>query len=526
MAATQTLVAGQIKNQQPQERAGSVPLLATAALTVLAVLIHGYHPYAEDGGIYLPGILKLIHPELYPTWTGFVTAQTRFSLFAPAIAAIVRFTGVSVMSCIFGVYILSIWGTLYAAWLVVLRCLESREARYGAVAILALCITAPAAGTSLLLMDPYVTARSISTPLGLLAVVGTLDFISEYKQSGCVRRRSLALAVGSLLIAAAMHPLMASYAASCVILLVCASISNTLLRSLSFAGLGVLALLVATLINLIAPTPPQGYAAVAFSRTYWFLSGWHWYEIAGLVAPLLLLAAMTRNTSVLNECGRWLANMGVCAGLIGVEVSLIFARHSAHNYFVAMLQPLRIFHMVYIVMILLTGAMLAAVFLEGDPVRWTATFLVLGALVFFVQIQTFSHSSHIELPGRSPANDWERGFVWIRNNTPEDATFALDAKYIDSAGEDAQSFRAIAERSSIPDYTKDGGIAAVDPPLTSEWTSGETIQSGLAIMTDDQRRAKLAPAHVQWLVLPRSSVTILACPYQNRAMKVCRVPAG
>ena len=86
MAATQTLITRQIENKRPQERFDPVPLLVTASLTVFAILIHGYHPYAEDGGIYLPGILKLVHPELYPTWTGFVTAQTRFSLFAPAIS--------------------------------------------------------------------------------------------------------------------------------------------------------------------------------------------------------------------------------------------------------------------------------------------------------------------------------------------------------------------------------------------------------------------------------------------------------
>ena len=49
------------------------------------------------------------------------------------------------------------------------------------------------------------------------------------------------------------------------------------------------------------------------------------------------------------------------AGLIGLEVSLLFAHQSAHNYFVAMLQPLRIFHMMYIVLFLLTGASLAEV---------------------------------------------------------------------------------------------------------------------------------------------------------------------
>jgi len=285
LAATQTLITRQIENKRPQARFDPVPLLVTASLTVVAILIHGFHPYAEDGGIYLPGILKLVHPELYPTWTGFVTAQTRFSLFAPSLAGLVRFTGMGVMPWLFTVYVLSIWGTLYSAWLIALRCFESAEARYGAVAILALCMTAPAAGTSLLLVDPYVTARSLSTPLGLLAIAGTLDIISDFKQSSRVKVRALVLTGGSLVIAAAMHPLMASYAACCVLLLVCASISNVLLRTLAFAGAALFALIVATLVQLLAPLQPPGYATVAHTRYYWFLSAWQWYEIVGLIAP-------------------------------------------------------------------------------------------------------------------------------------------------------------------------------------------------------------------------------------------------
>ena len=284
MAATQALVAPKVDNEQPQSGSLAWSLLLTALLTLVAVLIHGYHPYAEDGGIYLPGILKLLHPELYPTWTGFATAQTRFSEFAPLVAGMVRLSGVNVMNCLFCIYLLSIWSTLHASWLIAARCLRSVEARWGGVVILALCMTMPAAGTSLLLVDPYVTARSVSTPLGLLAILGTLDVISGFKRSGVVRIRSLALSVAGLVCAALMHPLMASYTACCLVVLVCASISDRLLRNLALAGVLLFALLAAMLVNFLAPAQPAGYTAVAQTRSYWFLSGWHWYEIAGLAA--------------------------------------------------------------------------------------------------------------------------------------------------------------------------------------------------------------------------------------------------
>ena len=42
---------------------------------------------------------------------------------------------------------------------------------------------------------------------------------------------------------------------------------------------------------------------------------------------------------------------------------------------------------------------------------------------------------------------------------------ALDAQYITKPGEDAQGFRAIAERSALPDYSKDGGVVTNKPEL-------------------------------------------------------------
>ena len=523
MAATQTLLARQSEQSQPKHRFDITPVTLTAALTVVAVLIHGYHPYAEDGGIYLPGIFKLIHPELYPAWTGFVTAQTRFSLFAPSIAAVAKLTGLGVMPLVFCVYLLSIWTTLYAGWMIAARCCDVRGARIGAVTTLALCMTAPAAGTSLLLVDPYVTARSISTPCGLLAIAGALNLISEFRRTSQLGFRAILLCAAPLLISVVMHPLMGSYAIGCVLLLVCASIQRPMWRMAAFGTVGCFAITLAAIVTVLAPAQSHAYATAAVSRNYWFLSAWHWYEIAGLIAPLVVLWGITRRNTFLNESAGWLAQMAISAGVIGVTVSLMFAHQSSRSYMVAMLQPLRIFQIVYILLFLLLGAFLSITLLENDPVRWTAMVVVVGALMFFVQVETFPHSAHIEAPWRSSTNDWERGFAWIRGNTPTSAKFALDARYIDSPGEDSQNFRAIAERSSAPDYTKDDGIAAIEPGLTSEWIAGEAIQSGLASSSDAERQARLRPSGIEWLVLPKNSMTSFGCPYQNDSMKVCRV---
>jgi hypothetical protein len=66
------------------------------ALTFLAFLVNGYHPYAEDGGIYLPEIKRLLDPGLYPRGAEFVVGHLQYSLFAPMMAGLIRESRLSV----------------------------------------------------------------------------------------------------------------------------------------------------------------------------------------------------------------------------------------------------------------------------------------------------------------------------------------------------------------------------------------------------------------------------------------------
>src|SRR3954451_9111668 len=59
-------------------------------ITPLAVLIHGYHPTAEDAEIYLPGILKLVHPSLFPRNAAFFQSHAGMTLFPNLIADSIR----------------------------------------------------------------------------------------------------------------------------------------------------------------------------------------------------------------------------------------------------------------------------------------------------------------------------------------------------------------------------------------------------------------------------------------------------
>jgi hypothetical protein len=376
-----------------------------------------------------------------------------------------------------------------------------------------------------MLMDPYVTARSISTPFALLALVGMLEFLMS--QGG--RWRGFALCCATLLVAAMVHPLMAAYALGCVIALGCLLAPSRAMRVWGTLGLCCSGVAVAAVLQASAPPESADYLRVAMTRSYWFPGEWHWYEKVGLVAPLIIVGVVAFGRRREGDAARVsLARMAVAAGVTAVVVAGLFARTGLATHLVARLQPLRIFQIAYVLMILEVGATLAERALQRRKVAWVAAFGLLAGVMVFVERQTFPESAHIELPKElpwsTPKSEWEKAFAWISRNTPKDALFAVDADYITKPGEDAQSFRAIAERSVLPDYSKDGGETAITPQLTAAWTRGEAAQTRLSAASDARRLASLRPLGVTWLVLERDAVTGFVCDYVNGAVKVCRLP--
>jgi hypothetical protein len=144
--------------------------------------------------------------------------------------------------------------------------------------------------------------------------------------------------------------------------------------------------------------------------------------------------------------------------------------------------------------------------------------------MFAVSKSQYSYSRHIEWPTGTSPNPWVSGFLWIRNNTPKDAVFALDPNYMAIAGEDQHGFRAIAERSMLSDAIKDSGAVSLFPQLTADW---ENQQRALAGWTHFQAAdfARLAREYpVTWVVVQLPAPIGLICPYRNTAIAVCRIP--
>ena len=544
-----------------QRRERSFALLLVGALTLFAVAIDGYHPCAEDGGLYMAGVKRLLDPALYPHSTAFVLEPMRHSLFAPTVAAAVRLTHLSLPVVLLAFHLASIWLTLFAAWMLAVRCWTSRPARIGAVVLLACWLALPIAGTALLFMDPYATARSLSTPAMVLALLGALDMTargSPFPSQKRKRQRGLLLCAASLAVAAAMHPLMAAYALGATLMLLAARSPNRTLRLCATAALATSALALAACLQAVARPESAAYLRIAMTRTYWFPAQWRWYELAGLAAPLAILTIFAfrkpgapsiplgalsiprslrngwelasqylgRTGEEANDASRALARMAIAVGATSCLIALLFARAAAATHLIARLQPLRAFQIVYLVLALTLGATLGERILRRRAWRWAAAMLLLGGISFTAGRTAFPNSNHLELPGTAPRNPWAQAFLWARDHTPKDALFALDADYINAPGEDAQCFRAIAQRSALPDYSKDGGEASIAPGLTADWVRGQAAQQSLSApsTTDERRVAALQPLGVTWLVLQEGATTRLNCPYANSAVKLCHLP--
>jgi len=522
--------------------------LVLAALTALTLFIQGYHPFSEDGGLYVAGIEYKLNPTLFPHYTVFVTEHLRFSVFAPVLAALVHITHLPLVWVLLLTDLFSIWLTFYAARQLLRRCAVTEPAQLAGLCLLGVFWTLPIAGTSLLLMDPYVTGRSLSTPLSILAIAFALEPWKRvrvaHSSRGFMRDewetttawRSLLCCTASLLIAALFHPLMAAYALAFIIVLRATRLPR---RRLYWTLLLFAALALAALLQFLAATESPAIIAAERSRYYWFLSQWQWFELLGLVGPLIILALLLRRyrnrPSPPDQTAATLCYACIAAGILAILVVLVFAHEDAPKHLVARMQPLRIFLPIYAVMTLLLGATLMQQAMDArqrfhSPITRrilaalpALTLVALAATMFMVQRLAYPSSFHTELPWlaeRSP-NPWVQVFLWARDNTPSDALFALDAKYVNEDGEDAQTFRAIALRSALPDFSKDGGEAAITPQLAAIWQPAATAQVNLSTEPSALRDANLAPFNPTWMILHSTATTTHPCPYNNGTIKVC-----
>ena len=477
-------------------------------LTAAALLVHGYHPYAEDAEIYLPGIEKILHPQLFPQGQEFFASHANLTFFPNLIAFSLRVTHLPLETGLFIWHVASIFLLLLACWQLSGLLFENARARWCGVCLVAGLLTIPVAGTALYIVDQYLNPRNLAAVAGTFAV------------AAMVRKKYLTVGLW-LIFAACVHPLMwvfpASWCALWVLLRWFEDRKPGLEESLSTAALLV------PVLSLTQQTA-DAYQSTARMHNYFYIQKWEWYELVGALAPIALFwwfgtISRTRRWTVAER----VANAFAIYNVIYFVVALILDLPPSLAV-LARVQPMRSLHLLYIVLFVFIGGMLGEYVLKGRIWLWLVLFLPLGTGMFFAQRALFPASAHIEWPGAAPKNPWTEAFLWARENTPQDALFALDPHFMAVPGEDAVGFRCVAERSRIADRVKDIGVVSMFPPLAEEWLAQvDALRDWKNFNRNDFARLR-ANYNVSWVVVQRSSNVVLDCPHENSVVRVCHTP--
>ncbi|MBI3478318.1 MAG: hypothetical protein HY010_21515 [Acidobacteria bacterium] len=469
-------------------------------ITALALLIHGYHPYAEDAEIYVPGVLKILNPSLFPVNAEFFSEHAGHTLYPNLIATSARLSHLPLTWVMFLWQIAAIILFLAATLRLAETLFEDKRAHWAAVALMAALFTLPVAGTALYIFDQYLNPRNLAAFAGLFAIAEVL-------------RRKYWISALWLVFAATVHPLMSSFAIMFCLWLV-------LLDRFPPRVLGFAALLP---FGLTLDPPPAAYHQVALRQPSHYILRWEWYEWLGVIAPVLLfwwIARLANRRKMRNL--ELISRAMIPFILIALAASFVLSVPPRFEA-LARLQPLRCLALGYMLLVIAGAGLLGQFVLKNHWWRWLVLFVPLGVGMFAAQKQLFPASAHIEWPGATPRNPWEQAFAWIRLNTPSDALFALDPKHMDLPGEDEAGFRACAERSMLADSVKDKGATTMFPPLAVKWLEQVDDEKNWKQFQKEDFERLRQKYGVSWIVLQQPGPPGFDCPYSNSTVRVCRL---
>ncbi|SPF39653.1 conserved membrane hypothetical protein [Candidatus Sulfotelmatobacter kueseliae] len=492
-------------------------LALIALLAVFAFLVMGYHPGLEDDAFYLAAIKKNLNPSLFPHDSDFFAVQFQATIFDKLIAWSVRLTHVPLAWAALIWQFAAIFLVLHGCWRISRRCFSDAPAQWAAVALIGALLTLPVSGTGINLADQYLHPRTLATAAILAAIVAVLD-------------RRLWRAGILLAVAVSIHVIMAVFGISlCAFLLWSQRTSFWRRQSPVPAAAAVLFPL-----SWMFDPGSDAWRQAASSRSFYYLGRWEWYEWLGVFAPLVLLYAfrrfLRRRTGIENGALLPLVSgllyYGVFQTVVGLAVMFPSRLERLRPF-----EPMRYMHLLYLFFFLTVGGLLGQYVLRRHVYRWALLFLPLGAGMFYAQRQMYPATEHLELPGAVSRNAWVQAFTWIRQNTSPYSLFALDPHYVELPGEDFHGFRALAERSVLADYVKDGGMAARVPRLAPRWVKEVAAQTGWRnFQAADFQRLK-NEFGVTWVILsrvdaasdPQNLPAGMTCPYQNQQVRVCRL---
>jgi hypothetical protein len=477
------------------------------AFSIFGFAVMGYHPGIEDDGVYLSAVKSDLNPALYPHDSEFFRVQLQATLFDKWVADFIHLTHIPVAATELLWQFASIVLMILGCWGIARSLFPEARAQWAGVALVAAMFTLPVSGTALYLVDQHLHPRNLATALILLAVSRIM--VGQHLQS-----------VPLLLLSFVLHPIMAAFGISFCFFLTIALLDpvHVWLRSLRSS------LAAAVPLGWIFESPTPIWRQALQTRRYLFLYQWTWYEWLGALAPLFLFWLLWRIARRHGETHLARFALAVFAyGVFQQAVAMIMLG-SPSLIRLTPLQPMRFLQLIYCFMALLAGCLLGKFLLKASVWRWAVFLLVINAGMFAAQRALFPSSEHLELPGMRLSNPWLQAFAWIRINTPTDAYFALDPRYLEAPGEDSHSFRALAERSQLADAIKDTAMVTQVPELGPTWEHQVAAQAGWNnFKLADYERLK-SEFGVNWVLVNYPQPAGLPCSWHNSTLSVCRVP--
>jgi len=468
----------------------------------------GYHPGLEDDGLYLSAVKGDLNPALFPHNAEFFRLQLQATLFDTWMAEFVRWTRIPVAWAELIVQWAALFLILWAVKKIANRLFEDEPARWGGVALISAMFTLPVTGTALYMVDQHLHPRTLATAMILLAVWRILD-------------EKPWQAAPLLLVAFLLHPLMAAMGISFSFFLVMVMAGRVRERVRGWRS----SMAAIVPLGWIFEPGNPGWRKALDTRTYDFIYKWTWYEWLGALAPLFLFWVLWRYARKRGETR--LARFALAVLIYGVFQQALAMALLWPGFLVRVtpLQPMRYLHLLYFFFVLVAGCLLGKFVLRRSVWRWAAFLAIANCSMFAWQRAEFAASRHLEMPWmQPPTNPWMQAFAWVRANTPANAYFALDPHYLEAAGEDYHSFRALAERSQLADAVKDASVVTLVPELGPEWVRQTDAEEGwpsFRLADFERLRAEFG---VDWVVVSDEQTTGLSCQWQNEQLSVCRIP--
>ena len=482
-------------------------LLLVLVFSILAFAVMGYHPGLEDDGVYLTAVKSDLNPALYPHDAEFFRVQLQATIFDKVVAGFIRLTHIPVAVTELLLQFISVLLIVLGCWCIARLLFEDERVRWAGVALTASMLTLPVAGTALYLADQHLHPRNIATALVLLAVSRIL---AGHRWQ----------AVPLLLLAFALHPIMAALGISFCFFLTIAMLEPVHIWLRSLRG----SLAVAVPLGWIFQSPTPIWHRALETRGYYFLYRWTWYEWLGALAPLVLFwllwrIALKRGETILARFSLAVFSYGVFQQAVAMIVLA-----SPPLVRLTPMQPMRFLHLIYFFLTLVGGCVLGKLLLKDIPWRWAVFLILINAGMFASQQAEFSSSPHLEMPWMRSGNPWLLSFAWIRENTPVNAYFAMDPHYLAAPGEDYHSFRALAERSQLADLEKDPSVVTQVPELGPAWARQVDATAGWRDfeLADFERLKR--DFGVDWVIVSYPQPQGLPCKWHKQNVAVCEIP--